>query len=580
MQATHDVFFHGRDVAAYDHLAFPGVVPRTFLGAIALATAAAHGAAAARALGLPKIFVQLVVRAILAVGTCFGLWRVLSATEARFGRPAALASTLLLCATPHTLFYASRTLPNTFALCLVAHAVAEWLRADSQPGPVQAQDSTRNVPIRHRGNLLWWGWFWGDDVAPFGVGQGERLFPPAHASRALSLLASAALWFRCDVVVLAGPIVLSMLAHRKVTLPQAALLGCVVAPILLIFTVLVDSVVWRRWLWPEGEVLFFNTVANRSSEYGVSPWHWYATSALPRLLLGGVFFLPVGLLRFGPASASAAAGKNIGYLSFFPSVQHFCGLSPELDSGVLEYGAPAFVFVALYSFLPHKETRFLLPSMPLVFLVSGCGFAKVFSASLAVFLAPPQPSVRDSAGSVAIAPVQIAFSFRKTSYHFQFLERITVSRVFIIIFGFYILFSTVLSIAGTGIYLRVSRDNYPGGAALQRVYSLLSRDMHASENLIVQPILSILQGGGAHFCITGDVTATQAAEWARQCLYDESSCFSSASSSYSTISYSARIEACSSAHGKECFSARPIRIQGCARATLTSVSGSQAGTPA
>jgi hypothetical protein len=37
-------------------------------------------------------------------------------------------------------------------------------------------------------------------------------------------------------------------------------------------------------LYPEGEVLFFNTVENRSSEWGVSPWHWYITNALPKVL--------------------------------------------------------------------------------------------------------------------------------------------------------------------------------------------------------------------------------------------------------------------------------------------------------
>lgn len=42
----------------------------------------------------------------------------------------------------------------------------------------------------------------------------------------------------------------------------------------LAITVPIDSLLWQRTLWPEGEVFLFNAVRGKSTQWGVSPWHW------------------------------------------------------------------------------------------------------------------------------------------------------------------------------------------------------------------------------------------------------------------------------------------------------------------
>ncbi|CAI5500960.1 unnamed protein product [Closterium sp. Naga37s-1] len=178
----------------------------------------------------------------------------------------------------HLPFYASRPLPNVFALALANLAFTYWIKG--------------------------------------------------KAAQALQTLVFAFVVFRCDVLILLAPIGLSLLLTRSIGFFFAAF-TCVLTGIAsLMLTVSVDSVLWRRFpLWPEGMVLFFNTALNKSSEWGVSSPHWYFTSALPRALLlayplsflGPIldrrmlrFFLPaltfVGLYSFLPHKARQDAG--------------------------------------------------------------------------------------------------------------------------------------------------------------------------------------------------------------------------------------------------------------------------------
>ena len=143
---------------------------------------------------------------------------------------------LLTAAQFHLPFYASRCLPNTSATVLTLRSYTHWLRRTE---PMEA---------------------------------------------AVAMVLAAAL-VRCDCILLLLTCVLSWLTTRQSTVGTAVLVGMATVAVGGMLTVPLDSALWQRWTWPELEVLLFNTVQNKSSEWGVSAWHWYWTSALPKAML-------------------------------------------------------------------------------------------------------------------------------------------------------------------------------------------------------------------------------------------------------------------------------------------------------
>lgn len=69
--------------------------------------------------------------------------------------------------------------------------------------------------------------------------------------------------FRCDVILLVGLVGLHLLASRRITLKRGVAHGLAAIAASLALSCPVDSLFWGRWLWPEGEVLAFNTLFNR-----------------------------------------------------------------------------------------------------------------------------------------------------------------------------------------------------------------------------------------------------------------------------------------------------------------------------
>lgn len=346
LQASHDLLFHGADLDRYDHHQFPGVVPRTFLGPLMISIPAYPLSKLADILSFSKFTSQFIIRGVLCLLVLVSLQRFRKAISNIFGRQVGVFHSLLTISQFHFMFYASRTLPNTFALIFVLQALASWLN--------------------------------------------KRQF------QFIAFSAIAVLIFRGEVVLFLGLFVLMDVAFGKISILRLLAYGIPCLLACLALTVGVDSFFWRRTLWPEGEVLYYNVILNKSHNWGTLPWAWYFYSAIPRALCCTVPFIPLGL-RF--------------------------------DARTLRIVFPAIGFVILYSFLPHKELRFIIYTFP------------IFNVAAAVAAQRIWRNVGRSWTWNILALALVGHFMANTA------------------------FSTLM--------LKVSQSNYPGGEALRSMQSMV-----------------------------------------------------------------------------------------------------------
>jgi alpha-1,6-mannosyltransferase len=163
----------------------------------------------------------------------------------------------------------------------------------------------------------------------------------------LCLLTVAGVIFRAELAILVAFTALFLLATRGTPIfSDIVVAGLVGFAGGLIPTICIDSMFWKKLVWPELNAFLFNVIEGQSSAWGTEPFSFYFINALPRLLL-----------------------NPLVYLIAIPAVLR----NPALRRPILPLLVPSMCFVTLYSLQPHKEWRFIIYIIPVLTATAALG---------------------------------------------------------------------------------------------------------------------------------------------------------------------------------------------------------------
>lgn len=260
--------------------------------------------------------IESTARGLLGLANAGALVAYTTQVRKAYGR---IAATWLICFMAgqfHILYYSSRTLPNSFAFILSTLALKNFL------------------PDR------------GVTFDPNRRGKRYRL--------ALYLLTLAGIIFRAELALLLAFYTIFFWARGQLTIRNEILPAAVSGVLIgLSLTVGIDSFFWHEVpMWPELSGFIFNIVGSGADAWGTSPWHFYFTSSLSRLLMNPMLWavcIPVALYQ------------------------------PSTRSNAITLLTPPLLYIATYSLVPHKEYRFIQYTIPPIAATAATGASYIWT---------------------------------------------------------------------------------------------------------------------------------------------------------------------------------------------------------
>lgn len=148
-------------------------------------------------------------------------------------------------------------------------------------------------------------------------------------------------------------------SQKIISLIKLVLINVVTLVLMVLFSVLVDVLYFKKLTWSALNFLQFNLIESGAELYGVHENFWYITQGIPYLFLTFIVYLGYGIYV---------------YIKQKKQVRLFLYL----------------IFPILFiSISKHKEDRFLLPLFPLFYIFINIGISKLKSSKFLILAIIP-----------------------------------------------------------------------------------------------------------------------------------------------------------------------------------------------